>query len=196
MRRGQQRGPRIMSTFGPASVQFKRWLHCVFPRKRHQMRHLCDFACFLAKQVLSQLSYTPTRCNQSTLNSYSEYLEWSNFEFRFTTGRDTHDCVSRGSCAACGRRRLLEAGRNQNHARSRDGARRDGGFLTGSTGGIGLFPAYAHSFPTESATSRPPKGRRTDCQARRLQRVERVSHPEAFVFEIGRGGSSCLEESV
>jgi hypothetical protein len=24
------------------------------------MRHLCDFACFLAKQVLSQLSYTPT----------------------------------------------------------------------------------------------------------------------------------------
>jgi hypothetical protein len=31
----------------------------VFPRKRHQMRHLCDFARF-AKQVLSQLSYTPT----------------------------------------------------------------------------------------------------------------------------------------
>ena len=29
------------------------------PRKRHQMRHLFDFACFLAKQVLSQLSYTP-----------------------------------------------------------------------------------------------------------------------------------------
>jgi hypothetical protein len=34
----------------------------VCPRKRHQMRHLCDFACFLAKQVLSQLSYTPP-CN-------------------------------------------------------------------------------------------------------------------------------------
>jgi hypothetical protein len=30
------------------------------PRKRHQMRHLCDLRCFLAKQVLSQLSYTPT----------------------------------------------------------------------------------------------------------------------------------------
>ena len=30
------------------------------PRKRHQMRHLFDFACFLAKQVLSRLSYTPT----------------------------------------------------------------------------------------------------------------------------------------
>ena len=26
-------------------------LHRVFLRKRHQMRHLCDFACFLAKQV-------------------------------------------------------------------------------------------------------------------------------------------------
>jgi hypothetical protein len=32
----------------------------VFPRKRHQMRHLCDLPCLLAKQVLSQLSYTPT----------------------------------------------------------------------------------------------------------------------------------------
>ena len=25
----------------------------MFPRKRHQMRHLCDLACLLAKQVLS-----------------------------------------------------------------------------------------------------------------------------------------------
>ena len=32
----------------------------MFPRKRHQMRRLCDLACLLAKQVLSQLSYTPT----------------------------------------------------------------------------------------------------------------------------------------
>jgi hypothetical protein len=31
----------------------------MFPRKRHQMRHLCDLACLFAKQVLSQLSYTP-----------------------------------------------------------------------------------------------------------------------------------------
>jgi len=28
--------------------------------KRHQMRHLCDLPCLLAKQVLSQLSYTLT----------------------------------------------------------------------------------------------------------------------------------------
>jgi len=35
------------------------WLHRTFPRKRHQMRYLVDFADLLAKQVLSQLSYTP-----------------------------------------------------------------------------------------------------------------------------------------
>ena len=29
-------------------------------KKRHQTRHLCDFACFLVKQVLCQLRYTPT----------------------------------------------------------------------------------------------------------------------------------------
>ena len=31
----------------------------MFSRKRHQMRRLYDLACLLAKQVLSQLSYTP-----------------------------------------------------------------------------------------------------------------------------------------
>ncbi len=36
------------------------WLHRMFPRKRHQMRHLFDLTCLLAKQMLSQLSYTPT----------------------------------------------------------------------------------------------------------------------------------------
>jgi len=42
----------------------------MIPRKRHQMRHLCDFACFLAKQVLSQLSYTPT-CNHMIVMHFS-----------------------------------------------------------------------------------------------------------------------------
>src|SRR6266853_4947382 len=32
----------------------------MFPRERHQTRHLVNFAGLLAKQVLSQLSYTPT----------------------------------------------------------------------------------------------------------------------------------------
>ena len=69
---GVQRWPRTQDDLEagiPAATTFRRlsvqrqsnsrgWLHRVFPRKRHQTRHLVDFACFLAKQVLSQLSYT------------------------------------------------------------------------------------------------------------------------------------------
>ena len=46
--------------FGPTSVHLEVWLHRLGPRTRHQMRHLGDLHCFFAKQVLSQLSYTPT----------------------------------------------------------------------------------------------------------------------------------------
>src|SRR5882762_5866698 len=50
-------------TCGGLSVQrqsnSRGWLHRAFPCKRHQMRHLCDLTCLLAKQMLSQLSYTP-----------------------------------------------------------------------------------------------------------------------------------------
>jgi hypothetical protein len=54
---------RMAAAFTPAvSVQCQSnsrgWLHRVFPRKRHQMQHLCDFACFLAKQVLLALFQT------------------------------------------------------------------------------------------------------------------------------------------
>src|SRR6266700_2030761 len=51
------------------------WLHRVFPRKRHQMRHLCDLVCLLAKQVLSQLSYTPT--SMALLTFYGTYAATS-----------------------------------------------------------------------------------------------------------------------
>ena len=40
----------------------KGWLHRMITRRRHQLRHLCDLTCLVAKQVLSQLSYTPA-CN-------------------------------------------------------------------------------------------------------------------------------------
>ena len=41
------------------------------------------------------------------------------------------------------------------------------------------------------------QGRYADCRSGpRLQKVEPVSHPEAFAFEIGRVGRSCLEESA
>ena len=43
----------------------------MFPRKRHQMRNLCDLPCLLAKRVLSQLSYTPTY-NHLILMDFSE----------------------------------------------------------------------------------------------------------------------------
>jgi hypothetical protein len=43
------------------------WLHRVVPRKRHQMRHLCDLACLLAKQgVTGSLPVTST--NRVKLN--------------------------------------------------------------------------------------------------------------------------------
>ena len=54
-----------MTAFAPKNVSVQRqsnsrgWLRTI-PRKRHQMRHLCDLARLVAKQVLSQLSYTPT----------------------------------------------------------------------------------------------------------------------------------------
>ena len=63
------------------SVQFKRWLHRVFPRKRHQMRHLCDFACFLAKQVLSQLSYTPTAATAIDIKVFAPIRKLRIFTF-------------------------------------------------------------------------------------------------------------------
>ena len=46
--------------FGPTSVQFRRLVAPHVSCKRHHKRHLVDFTGLLAKQVLSQLSYTPT----------------------------------------------------------------------------------------------------------------------------------------
>ena len=45
----------------------------MFPRKRHQMRHLCDLPCLLAKQVLSQLSYTPPANSMILIMSLIEF---------------------------------------------------------------------------------------------------------------------------
>jgi hypothetical protein len=44
--------------WGRFSVQLQSnsrgWLHRVIPRKRHQMRHSCNLACFIAKHALSK----------------------------------------------------------------------------------------------------------------------------------------------
>jgi hypothetical protein len=64
-----------------------------------------------------------------------------------------------------------------------------------TTGGVGLLPAYANNFLTRSVTSRLLKGETPTVElVNRLQEVERVSHPQAFAFETGRVGHSCLEE--
>ena len=40
----------------------------------------------------------------------------------------------------------------------------------------------------------PSEGRCANCRScPRLQKVEPVSHPQAFAFEIGRVGRSCVE---
>ena len=63
-----------------------------------------------------------------------------------------------------------------------------------STRGVGLLPAYAQNFLPASVTSRPLKGDVANCRSGpRLQKVQPVSNPEAFAFEIGRVGRSCLE---
>jgi LysR family hca operon transcriptional activator len=66
--------------------------------------------------------------------------------------------------------------------------------LIASTRGVGLLPAYAQNFLTPSVTSRPLQGKYADCRSGpRLQKVEQISHPKAFAFEIGRTDRSCLE---
>jgi LysR family hca operon transcriptional activator len=67
--------------------------------------------------------------------------------------------------------------------------------LIASTRGVGLLPAYAQNFLPSSANESSSEGRYAICRSGpRLQKVEPVSHPEAFAFEIGRVGRSCLEE--
>src|SRR5712692_7914705 len=67
--------------------------------------------------------------------------------------------------------------------------------LIASTRGVGLLPAYAQNFLPSSVTSRPLKGDTPTIElVLRLQKVERVSDPQALAFEIRRVGRSCLEE--
>src|SRR6202030_1610983 len=62
------------------------------------------------------------------------------------------------------------------------------GDLVGET-----FVAVSHTVCKEPSS----QGRHADCRAGpRLQKVERVPHPKAFAFEIGRVGRSCLEEDA
>src|SRR3984893_2149865 len=91
-----------------------------------------------------------------------------------------------GSRSACRHRRLLEAVRNQSQASSRDGTRRHGGVLNRVDGRRSAFtrirPELSHSVRNEPS---PPR-RCANCRSGpRLQKVEPVSHLEAFAFESG-----------
>jgi len=66
-------------------------------------------------------------------------------------------------------------------------------------GGMGVvykaeeLPAYAQELSPSVCNEPSSQGRYADCRSGpRLQRVEPVSHPEAFALEIGRVGRSCL----
>jgi len=72
--------------------------------------------------------------------------------------RNIRDCVSYGSCTACGSSTITEAIGNQYHASSRDGPRHHGNFPNNVDPRVGLLPAYAQNFLPASVTSRPLKG--------------------------------------
>src|SRR5580692_1407170 len=65
------------------SVQLRsnssRWLHREVPRERHQMRHLCDFARFLTKQVLARSRHNTKPSNLHLTNTV---LTCSSFQSR------------------------------------------------------------------------------------------------------------------
>jgi DNA-binding transcriptional LysR family regulator len=66
--------------------------------------------------------------------------------------------------------------------------------LVASTRGVGLLPAYAQNFLPRVCNEPSTPGRCADDRfGPRLQEVERVSHPKALAFEIGRVGRSCRE---
>ena len=52
-----------------------------FGRKRHQQSHLVWDFTLLAKQVLSQLSYTPIRRNQQLIIQLQLFLRRAEFRF-------------------------------------------------------------------------------------------------------------------
>jgi hypothetical protein len=69
-------------------------LHRVRPRKRHQMRHSCDFACFLAKQAspVRSRSRPPTTQKSIALESLSicaifEFREQQRFREQYDSCR-------------------------------------------------------------------------------------------------------------
>jgi hypothetical protein len=93
---GLHRGPALVNLRGRFSVHLpsnsRRWLRPTFACKRHQMRHLCDLTCLVAKQMLSQLSYTPTRPQQlvGKPSIVSLYLTKTKFPWQYLATLKAH----------------------------------------------------------------------------------------------------------
>jgi len=110
-------------------------------------------------------------------------------------GRDIRDSVGHGSGTTCGHRRLPEALQNQYHASSRGGPRHHGNFLNSVDTRRRAVTCLRTELSPFVCNESPSEGRYANCRSGpRLQKVEPVSHPKAFAFEIGRFGRSCLEQ--
>ena len=99
------------------------------------------------------------------------------------------------SRTACGHRPLPEAVRNQNHASSRGRPSCHGDVLNSVNGRRGAVACLRTEFSPFVCNESPSEGR---CAGRRsgprLQKVESVSHPEAFAFEIRRVDRWCVKQ--
>ena len=81
------------------------------------------------------------------------------------------------------------------HARSRGGQCHHGTFLNSVDGRRRAVTCLRTELSPFVRDESPSEGIYADCRSgSRLQKVERVAHPEGFAFEIGRVGGSCLEE--
>jgi DNA-binding transcriptional LysR family regulator len=107
--------------------------------------------------------------------------------------RNIRDRVADGSCAARGDRQLLQAVRNQYHASSRGRPRHHGNFLNNVDPRRGAVTCLRTELSPRVCNEPPSEGSRANCRSRpRLQKVEPVSGPQAFAFEIGRVGRPCI----
>src|SRR4029077_20985992 len=93
--------------------------------------------------------------------------------------------------------RLPEAVRNHYQAGSRGGPPRHGNVLNSVDPGRRAVTCLRTELSSFVCNESSPQGRHTDHRSGTwLQKVERVSHPKASAFEIGRAGRSCLAAGV
>ena len=94
-----------------------------------------------------------------------------------------------------GHRQLPEAVRSPYHTSSRDRPRHYGNDRNSVNARRRAVTCLRTEFSQSVRNESPSQGKYADCRSGpRLQKVEQISHPEAFAFEIGRVGRSCFEK--